>query len=102
MELFQMLQAQDVDVRSIRAIYKRIQHIQSPDIMHLYGVLLFKGKQIKEAHEVLLDALDVAKKQHGVVSFNSDLLNNTINIHEFTQWDLDEITQSPSKYTCNS
>ena len=102
MELFQLLSKEEVDVRNVRAIYKRIQHLQSPDLMHLYGVLLFKGKQVKEAHEVLIDAIDTAKKQHGIVNFNSDILNNAINIHEFTQWDLDDIMQNSSKYTCNS
>lgn len=93
---------ENIDLRKIRSLYREISHLRSPDVMHIYGVLLFKANEVKEAQEVLIEAVELAKKQNGVVNFSSDILNNTINIHEFTQWDLGEIMQNPSKYMCSS
>lgn len=98
MQLLKMLGDEEVDVRNVRAVYRKIAHLQSADIMHIYAVLLYKGREIKEAQDALLDAIELAKKQQGVLNCNSDLINNTINIHEFTQWDLEGITKNPSKY----
>jgi hypothetical protein len=98
MELFKLMNTGNLDAQHIRRLYKQIAHLQNPDAMHVYGVLLFQAKEVKEAQDVLLEAIDLMQKQQGVMTFRSDLLNNLINIHEFTQWDLDGIMEKPSKY----
>lgn len=100
MELFHMLQQEEIDPRNVRKTYRNVAQLNSPDILHLYGVLLFKAKEVKEAQDALLEAVDLAKKQGAILNSSSDLLNNTINIHEHTQWDLPDIMRTPSRYTC--
>lgn len=102
MELFQMMQKEHIDPKVVRNIYRNVTHIQSADIAHLYGVLLYKAGELKEAQDALLDAVELAQKQQGMLGCTSDILNNTINIHQFTQWDLESIMQQSSKYTCKA
>lgn len=102
MDMLRMMGEEVMDVRKVRDTYKTVAHLQNGDIAHLYGVLLYKCGEIKEAQEILLDAIELTKKQQGLMNFSSDLVNNTINIHEFTQWDLDAIMKLPSKYSVTS
>jgi hypothetical protein len=98
MELWEYMSKDVVPVKEIRNIYKKIEHIRNPDIMHLYGVLLYKGKEVDEAVAVMKEAVDEMGKQHGVLTHRSDLLNNYINIHEFVQPELIESSSKPSRY----
>jgi hypothetical protein len=98
MQLWKLMQQEHVPIKEVRTIYNSVAHINNPDIQHLYGVLLYKAKQIKEAEEALTLAVEQMQKQHGVLTYRSDLLNNLINMQEFVQWDLEEISKQPSKY----
>lgn len=103
MALFEMLRAPESAappaVRDVKAIYKTVANLRSPDLMHLYGVLLFKAGAAEEAAEVLADAVDEMQKQGGCVSARSDLLNNAINVQEHLQApELAAIAQRPSRY----
>jgi len=100
MELWEFMKqdAGTLPVKQIRDLYKTVAHIQNPDIMHLYSVLLFKAGEVMEAQDVLSEAVQLAKKQFGVVTASSDMLNNLINMHEASQRDLVEALGKESKY----
>jgi len=87
------------DVVEVKNIYRVVAPLRSPDIIHLYGVLLFKAGLIAEAEEALSDAVAEAQKQWACLSPGSDILNNAINIQEHVQSDfLQDIMKKPSKY----
>lgn len=98
MELFNMLQSPTLSEAKATAIYQRVQQLQSPDLLHIYGVILFKCGLVKEAAQILSTAVDWMHKQHGMVNSGSDVLNNAINMYEHMQWDLPEYFAQPSKY----
>ena len=102
MELFQFLQQDKADVERalplIRSIYKKIQHLQSPDIMHLYGVLLFKAGKVHDAEDVLNSAVEQMKAQQGLLNSRSDLMSNLINIYQHMQRDLSDLLKTKSVY----
>ena len=99
MELWQFVASEaPPPAREIREIYKKVRHMRNPDMAHLYGVLLYKANELQEAQDVMLEAIEFMKEKQGLLSFRSELLMNTINIHEFTQWDLAAISALPSKY----
>lgn len=103
MQMFEMLRAGDAAgapaARDVKALYKPVAHLRSPDLLHLYGVLLFKAGAVAEAAEALEEAVDEMQKQGGIVSARSDLLNNAINVQEHLQADeLAAIAKRPSRY----
>jgi tetratricopeptide (TPR) repeat protein len=102
MELWKYMSMDKFDVGEVRELYKRIAHIQNPDMLHLYGVLLFKGGRVQEAEAALMEAIELMQKQHGMLTYRSDLLNNLINMQEHLQTDLPDIMSKPSKYQVRS
>jgi uncharacterized protein HemY len=99
MDLFKFLQTEKPPVREIREIYKKVAHINNPDIMHIYGVLLYKAGELHDAQDALTSAVEHMQKQGGLLTPASELLNNFINIHQHTQWDLPDLIAKPSKYS---
>lgn len=98
MELWKFISHDKPPLREIREIYKRVAHIRNPDIMHIYGVLLYRAGELHEAQDAFIEAVQVMKEQQGLLTFRSELLNNAINIHEHAQWDVPAIISKPSKY----
>lgn len=101
MELFRILQAPshtETTATNATLLYNRVKHIQSPDLLHIYGVVMFKCGKVKEAADHLLQAIEWTQQQHGLLSPQSELLNNLINMHEHMQWDLPQYLSTPSKY----
>jgi hypothetical protein len=60
---------------------------------------MYKVGELQDAQDALTSAVEHMQKQGGVLSPSSELLNNYINIHQFTQWDLPNIIAKPSKYS---
>ena len=89
MELFKMVTNQTpIDIVQAKRIYKSVEHLKSPEMMHLLGVLLFKSQKPFQAKELFLDAITESMNQGGLLTARSELLNNAINIHGITQDDL--------------
>jgi hypothetical protein len=86
------------DFEKIRGMYKAVEHMNNPDIKHLYGVLLFKAGHTNAAKDMLVDAVESMHHQHGVINSRSDLMSNLINIYQHMQSDLAELLQSTSTY----
>ena len=83
----------------IEKLWLSIKNINSPDIQHLYGILLFKMGKSKKSIENLKIAIETMKNRKGVINQMSELVNNAINIHEHSQTDLDKYCDKPSKYS---
>lgn len=86
------------ELNTIRAIYKNVKHMNSPDIMHLFGVLLFKCGKITDAEEMLSQAAEAMKEQHGLLDSRSDLMNNLIMVYQQMQQDLPHLLSATSQY----
>lgn len=100
MEMFKMMIGQlPMDFAKVKQLYKIVEHLRSPEIMHLYGVILFKHDKKDQAKDMFLDAINQMQIQNGLISARSELLNNAINIHGIVQDDLDIHRKNPSKYS---
>lgn len=99
MEMLHMMTGKEpMDLAKARKLYKTVEHIQSPEIMHLYGVILFKHEKKDQAKEIFLDAVQQMVLKNGCLTARSELLNNAINIHGMCQDDLEVHQRNPSKY----
>lgn len=99
MDMLHMMTGREpMDFQKARKAYKTVEHIQSPDIMHLFGVILYKHDKKDLAKEMFLDAVSQMIAKNGCISARSELLNNTINIHGVCQDDLEVCRRNPSKY----
>lgn len=102
MDMFQYISKTNNEVEKdlsvIRGIYKTVQHLSNPDIMHLYGVLLFKAGKVMDAEEILVDAVQNMHQQQGLLNSRSDLMTNLINVYKHMQRDLPDLLASKSAY----
>ena len=99
MEMFKMMVGQiPMELQKVKALYKTVEHLQSPEIMHLYGVILFKQGKKDQAKEIFLDAVNQMQLKNGLITARSELLNNCINIHGMVQEDLEMHRRNESKY----
>ena len=101
MQLWNMLSTANIDLSAASDYYKKLEHIQSGDIMHLYGVILYRcGKKI-EGRDLLMAAIEQLRQKGGLVNAQSDILNNTIQIFQAEQDDLVELNKKISRYKAN-
>ena len=84
----------------IQKLYKIVENLHSPDIMHLYGVLLKKIGRLEEAEEILSIGIQELKKQQGFLNNQSEILNNLVDIYKFMQNDINTIDIKNAKYSC--
>jgi GR25 family glycosyltransferase involved in LPS biosynthesis len=100
MEMFKLMTGQGgaIDLQKVKQFYKSVEHLKSPEIMHIYAVILFKMDKKEQAKEMFIDAINQMMFQNGCLTARSELLNNTINIHGIVQEDLEMHRKNPSKY----
>lgn len=98
MELFKMMISGEIDVARAKQLYKIVEHLKSPEIMHLYAVILFKQGKAEQAKDLFIDAVQKMVEKNGCINARSELLNNAINIHGVVQEDLASHRKNPSKY----
>lgn len=82
----------------VNAVYRGVEHLQSPDMMHIFGVILYKAGMVKRAEEILTAAMKTMREKQGVLNGRSDLMNNLISIYQFIQPDLDDCAKATSYY----
>ena len=102
MDLFSYLSKHELsaeDIERIRAIYKSVEQLYSMDVLHIYGVLMYKAGCLTEAEEAVTKAISEGLRAGGVIHSRCDLLNNAINIYEKIQPDLDGLISLRSKYS---
>ena len=99
MEIFKMMIQQiPYDFQKIKQCYKIIEHLKSPEAIHLYGVVLHKEGKMEQAKEMFLTAVQEMTQKQGLISARSELLNNAINIHGLAQEDLEKYQALESKF----
>jgi hypothetical protein len=89
-------EALDIDVAT--ELYNSSSHLKSPDITHIYAVLMFKKERFSEAKDLFIQAVNENMLQNGKLEKNSEMLNNAINICGIYQPDRDSYREPPSKY----
>jgi hypothetical protein len=100
LKLFNMVLGKEpLDIDVATKIYNVSSHLKSPDIIHLYAVLLFKTEKLAEAKEFFLEAVNQSILKNGKLDKNTELLNNAINICGLYQPDRDLYRKTPSKYS---
>jgi len=100
LKLFNMVLGKEpLDIDVATKIYNVSSHLNSPDIIHLYAVILFKIEKLAEAKEYFLEAINQSILKNGKLDKNTELLNNAINICGLYQPDRDLYRKTPSKYT---
>lgn len=86
MELYNTLVSNKViDIKVIEQHYKSAEYLYSPDIMHIYGVLLYKCNNFTMAQQFFEKALECMQMKNGLITRRSELLNNAISINSKTQ-----------------
>ncbi len=101
MQLWNMLKdgADKIDETKVRDIYKTVAHVKNPDIMNVYGMILYSLGKHDEALKIWDEGLDQLQKLQGLVNQQSELLNNIINSHgALQQKEVDEYMKTPSKF----
>lgn len=99
MELFKMITGKSpLNLVKATQLYKSIEHLKSPEIMHLFAVMLFKADKKEEAKELFIEAVDNMVAQNGCITERSELLNNSINIHSVVQPEVEFFQKQASKY----
>ena len=86
----------------IQKLYKIVENLHNPDIMHLYGVLLKKINRLEEAEEILIEGIQELKKQQGFLNNQSEILNNLVDIYKDLQNDINTIDIKTAKYSIHT
>jgi GR25 family glycosyltransferase involved in LPS biosynthesis len=84
---------------SIKKIYETVASLNSPDIMQVYGILLYKAGEYKEAQWIMDEAITCTQTQQGILNSRSELINNVIDMYKNMQSDLPDLLVTKSKYT---
>ena len=99
MTLFYMVSGKEtMDLEKATVAFQASEHLNSADLSHLYGVVLFKVNQLKEARIYFEKAVEILESKDGLLTKRSEILNNAININGLCQDDRALYTQSLSKY----
>jgi hypothetical protein len=103
MQLLEYMSKPHADVEKdsalITKIYESIASLNSPEIMQVYGILLFRAKRFKEAQSIMMESLENVQKQQGLLNSRSELLNNIIDMYKDMQTDIPELLKTKSKYS---
>jgi tetratricopeptide (TPR) repeat protein len=76
-------------------IKKAINHCDTygkntPEFQHLLGLMFYKKNRFNEALEHMKKAIYNFKKNDGYVPQFNEILNNCINMHKYSQTDIEE------------
>lgn len=99
MDLWNLQGKADATVSQIQSLYKKIEHLKSPDVLHLYGKLMVEKKLYMDADDAFLEAIKLTRNQNGLLNPGSQLLHDTIANCKYLQRDIQEYKKKPSIYT---
>ena len=85
-------------VKEAEKLYENVKHLVSPDITYIMGLMYYKVKNIPMAKQLMTDACYQLKKNKGLITKSSVILNNAINIGQFDQYKLEKYKTYKSKY----
>ena len=105
-QMHQYLHKSPEEIRSnlsqIQKLYRLVENLHSPDIMHLYGALMKKIGRLSEAEEILTEGIQELKKQQGFLNNQSEILNNLVDIYKDLQNDINTIDIKTAKYSIHT
>jgi len=81
-----------------KAMYESLEKIQSPNIIHAYAQCHIQAKKYKEALVLLEQAIHLLQIRKGCIGNNSEMVQDMIRIHSYTQSDLPELLAKKSKW----
>lgn len=86
-------------LKEAEALYKQLEKLEDPDVLHTMGVIYYKSKDYANAKKYMTDASYKLQDKQGYVSRSSEILNNAINIYQYDQNQLEECKKKVSKYS---
>lgn len=87
---------------NIQKLYRVVENLHSPDILHLYGILLKKIGKLDEAEEIFSEGIQELKKQQGFLNNQSEIVNNLVDLYKYKQNDIDTIDIKNAKYSIHT
>lgn len=91
----------DAELKEADRLYKLLEKLEDPDVLHTMGVVYYKNKDYANAKKYMTEAAYKLQERHGYVSRSSEILNNAINIYQYDQIQLEESKKKVSKYNPN-
>jgi hypothetical protein len=88
--------------QQINKLYRAIENLNSPDAMHLYGLLMIKAGKTNEAKDLFVLAIEQLKKQQGLLNNQTELAINLIILYKDLQDDIKHIDTSNAKYSAKT
>lgn len=89
----------ELDVKVLAKFEQSATTPQSPDYMHLLGILFYRANNYTKARDMFIRAIQELGRQGGVLSTKSELIMNALIVHKHLQPDLVDALKLPSKYT---
>lgn len=86
------------DIIEAERLYNIVNNMDSPDIIHIMGIIYYKVKDYAKSKQFLYNAVLSTKRNNGYLNKNSEILNNCINMYQYDQIYLEECKKLPSKY----
>jgi len=80
-------------------LYNVTRQLNSPDMTHIYGIILVRAGRLNEAEEIFTLAIEQTKQAQGILNNRGDLCNNIVNLYKDMQTDIAKISATPSKYS---
>lgn len=97
-QLFSKPELLPEDMTEVEAMYKAVEHLKSPDVIHLYGVLLFRSGKHEAARDTMQAAIAEMRRKKGLLNARSDMLNNAISLYQHLQNDVETTAAAASRY----
>lgn len=86
-------------VTQAEKIYKTLEKLDNPDVLHTMGILYYKRKDYENAKKYMTESCEKIQSGFGYLSKSSEILNNAINIYQYDQMYLEECKTKQSKYS---
>ncbi len=83
-------------------LYKQLEKLENPDVLHIMGVLYYKRHDFEKAKHFMSEACYKIHDNQGYYSKSSEILNNAINIFQYDQNLLEECKNKVPKYNGNT
>jgi len=88
----------DIITEAEKIYNNNVLNSNNADFQHSMGILYYKMNDYKNAKKYLIEAVLNVKKNDGIITNYSEILNNCINMHQYDQPDIEECLLKPSKY----
>lgn len=86
-------------IKEAEIIYRlNPNNITNPEFQHSMGILYYKANNYDKSLNYLKDSLNSLKRNDGLITNQTEILNNCINMHQHCQPDIDYL-KKPSIYT---